>query len=138
MGSQPQPGGSGVPFGDALTAIVNGLKDPYLLFGLGAGIILVGALTLTGNTVLILIVAAVLVIALVVRLIANVQSQPGGGGGGGAGTGIVAINKPWIGWFARIGPRSNQGIQINTTQAGEPTQKQGGTGKNGDDSSSGS
>jgi len=73
QGSQPG-GGSGVPFGDALTAVVKGLKDPYLLFGLGAGIILVGALTFTGNVTLVLIVACVLVVALLARLVANMQS----------------------------------------------------------------
>ncbi len=81
QGSQPG-GGSGVPYGDALTAVVKGLKDPYLLFGLGAGIILVGALTFTGNVTLVLIVACVLVVALLARLVANMQSareRPPGG-----------------------------------------------------------
>lgn len=69
---------SKMPFEDAFAALVKPLKDPYLIFGLAAGIIVVGALTVTGNVILIVIVAAVLIIALVARLVANVQSQRGG------------------------------------------------------------
>jgi hypothetical protein len=69
---------SKMPFEDAFTTLVKPLRDPYLIFGLAAGIIVVGALTITGNVALVVIVAAVLIVALAARLVANVQSQRGG------------------------------------------------------------
>jgi hypothetical protein len=73
MAEQTQPVAPPGPkptFGDALTQVIKGLKDQYpLLFGIGAGIVLIGVLGVTGNVTALAIVAAVLVIALVVWLI---------------------------------------------------------------------
>lgn len=64
-----------------LPEVVKGLRhDPALLFGIGAGVVLVAALAATTSLWLVLVVAAVLVLALVawlVREAAKERAQPG-------------------------------------------------------------
>jgi HAMP domain-containing protein len=81
MAEQTQPAAPAEPtYGEALIQVIKGLKDQYpLLFGIGAGIILLGVLAATGNTTALAIVAAVLVISLAVWLFwaARVQQRAG-------------------------------------------------------------
>lgn len=61
--AQPAPGK--MPYEAALVEVVKGLRnDPLLLFGIGAGIVLVAVLAATTSLTLVLIVAAVLLAAL--------------------------------------------------------------------------
>lgn len=61
--AQPAPGK--MPYEAALTEVVKGLgNDPLLLFGIGAGIVLVAVLAVTSSLALALIVAGVLLVAL--------------------------------------------------------------------------
>jgi hypothetical protein len=64
-GSGPTSGSSGQSLFGVMPDVVKGLKDkPPLLFGIGAGVILVAVLAATADLWLVLIVAAVLVLAL--------------------------------------------------------------------------
>jgi hypothetical protein len=61
--AEPAPGK--MPYETALAEVVKGLKnDPLLLFGIGAGIVLVAVLGVTSSLALVLIVAGVLLAAL--------------------------------------------------------------------------
>ena len=61
--AQPAPGK--MPYEAALGEVVKGLgNDPLLLFGIGAGIVLVAVLAVTSSLALVLIVAGVLLVAL--------------------------------------------------------------------------
>jgi hypothetical protein len=62
----PPPAGK-MPYEAALVEVVKGLKDdPILLFGIGAGIVVVGALAITSSLLLVLVVAGVLLAVLIV------------------------------------------------------------------------
>ncbi len=64
-GSGPTSGSSGQSLFGVMPEVVKGLKNkPALLFGIGAGVILVAVLGATADVWLVLIVAAVLVAAL--------------------------------------------------------------------------
>ena len=57
-----------MPYGSALMKVVTGLQDdPVLLYGIGAGIIIVGVLVFTASAVVVLIVAALFVVVLFAR-----------------------------------------------------------------------
>jgi hypothetical protein len=74
-GAVPQPAAK-LPFEAALMEVVKSLhKDPVLLYGLGAGIILVGVLTVTASLALALVVAAVFVAVLLGRIAMSVQEK---------------------------------------------------------------
>jgi hypothetical protein len=61
--AQPAPGK--MPYEAALTEVVKGLgNDPLLLFGIGAGIVLVAVLGVTSSLALTLVVAGVMLVAL--------------------------------------------------------------------------
>lgn len=76
---------AGSPAGDSvvgvLPEVVKGLRhDPALLFGIGAGVVIVAALAATTSVWLVLVVATVLVLALaawLVREAAKERAQPG-------------------------------------------------------------
>jgi len=75
MGSNASQDG-GVPLGEALVEVVKQLKDqPLLLFGLGAGIILLGAgaLALENLRVVAVVLLVVFVVSLVAWLIVEAQ-----------------------------------------------------------------
>lgn len=66
-----QPG-----FAGALTEVVRGLRgQPALLFGIGAGILLVAVLAATTRLVLVIVVAAVLLAALAAWLIRETRTR---------------------------------------------------------------
>jgi hypothetical protein len=57
-----------MPYASALGEVVKGLRnDPVLLYGIGAGIIVVGVLVFTASTAIVLIVAALFVVVLFAR-----------------------------------------------------------------------
>ena len=57
-----------MPFGSALMKVVTGLQDdPVLLYGIGAGIVIVGVLVFTASAAIVLIVAALFVVVLFAR-----------------------------------------------------------------------
>jgi hypothetical protein len=63
-----------MPYEAALVEVVKGLhRDPVLLFGIGAGIVVVGALATTSSLPLVLIVAGLFVVVLSAR--AHQQAQ---------------------------------------------------------------
>jgi ABC-type nickel/cobalt efflux system permease component RcnA len=63
-------------FANALIHVIKGLKGEYpLLFGIGAGIVLVAVLGATGNIAALAIVAAVLVVSLLVWLVWRSRKQ---------------------------------------------------------------
>ena len=63
------PSDQTMPYASALAEVVKGLRnDPVLLFGIGAGIIVVGVLALNSDTRALLIVAALLLVVLFARL----------------------------------------------------------------------
>lgn len=65
----------------ALLGVVKGLRDqPPLLFGIGAGLVLIAVLAATTSIVLVLIVSGVLVAALVAWLVYEARTGSGGGG----------------------------------------------------------
>jgi hypothetical protein len=68
-GAKPvEPSGAKMPYEAALLEVVKGLhKDPVLLFGIGAGIVVVGALAFTSSLPLVLVVAGLFVVVLVAR-----------------------------------------------------------------------
>lgn len=69
-----------LPFQDALLEVVKSLhKDPVLVYGIGAGIILVAALAFTTSLALVLVVAAVLVVVVLGRILGRTQAKRGGG-----------------------------------------------------------
>lgn len=69
-----------IPFQDSLLEVVKTLhKDPVLAYGIGAGIVLVGALALTASLSLVLVVAAVFVVVLVGRILGLTQEKRSGG-----------------------------------------------------------
>jgi hypothetical protein len=71
-GSGATPGSSDQSLLGVMPEVVKGLKDkPPLLFGIGAGVILVAVLGATADVWLVLIVAAVLVIALGAWLVSD-------------------------------------------------------------------
>jgi hypothetical protein len=57
-----------MPYEAALTEVVKGLhQDPVLLFGIGAGIVIVAALAFTSSLALVVVVAALFVVVLAAR-----------------------------------------------------------------------
>lgn len=65
----PEPAGGKFPFESALLEVVKGLhKDPVLLFGIGAGILVVAVLLVTTSVALVLIVALLFVAVLAARV----------------------------------------------------------------------
>jgi hypothetical protein len=57
-----------MPYSSALGEVVKGLRDdPVLLYGIGAGIIVVGVLVFTASAAIVLIVAALFVVVLFAR-----------------------------------------------------------------------
>jgi hypothetical protein len=72
----PTPGK--MPYEAALLEVIKGLhRDPILLFGIGAGIVVVGALAVTSNLTLVLVVAGLFVVVLVARAHARTQAIRG-------------------------------------------------------------
>lgn len=64
-----------MPYEAALMEVIKGLRDdPILLFGIGAGIVLVGVLAVTSSLPLVLVVAGVLVIVLLAGTHLRVQA----------------------------------------------------------------
>jgi hypothetical protein len=82
-GAASEPAGkpaATLPFADALMEVVKSLhKDPVLVYGIGAGIILVGVLAFTASLALVLVVAGVLVAVLIGRILAGAQAMRRGG-----------------------------------------------------------
>lgn len=73
-GNAPAAGGPSLV--GVMPEVVKGLKDrPALLFGIGAGIVLVVVLGLTTNLWLVLVVAAVLVLSLGAWLVTEARRQ---------------------------------------------------------------
>jgi hypothetical protein len=65
----PESPDRSMPYGTALTAVVRGLyKDPILLFGIGAGILVVGALAFTSSVALVLAIAGLFIVVLAARI----------------------------------------------------------------------
>ena len=65
-GAVPTSSAGAIPFQDSLLEVVKTLhKDLVLAYGIGAGIVLVGALALTASLSLVLVVAAVFVVVLI-------------------------------------------------------------------------
>jgi hypothetical protein len=63
-----RPAAGRMPYEAALMEVVKGLHhDPVLLFGIGAGIVVVGALAITSSLLLVLVVAGVFVVVLFAR-----------------------------------------------------------------------
>jgi hypothetical protein len=63
-----EPPAGKMPYEAALLEVVKGLhKDPVLLFGIGAGIVVVGALAFTTSLPLVLVLAGLFVVVLVAR-----------------------------------------------------------------------
>jgi hypothetical protein len=63
-----------MPFGSALLEVVKGLRnDPVLLYGIGAGIIIVGVLVFTASAAIVLIVAVLFVVVLFARASQNAR-----------------------------------------------------------------
>jgi hypothetical protein len=63
-----EPSAGKMPYDAALLEVVKGLhKDPVLLFGIGAGIVVVGALAFTSSLPLVLVVAGLFVVVLIAR-----------------------------------------------------------------------
>jgi hypothetical protein len=59
--------GSGMPYETTLSDVVKGLyKDPILLFGIGAGILLVAVLAVTTSLAVVLVVAGLFVVVILV------------------------------------------------------------------------
>lgn len=82
-GTEPAPAPDAETSQPTLLEVVKGLRDhPPLLFGIGAGIVLIGVLAATTSIVLVLIVAAVLVAALTAWLIHETRSGAGRKGPG--------------------------------------------------------
>jgi hypothetical protein len=78
------PGADVVPFSDALLEVVKGLKDePMLLFGIGAGIVLIAVIAFTTSLAIVIVVAVVLVLALTASLVARARSAQSGKGKAG-------------------------------------------------------
>jgi hypothetical protein len=62
------PSGRMMPYSSALGAVVKGLRaDPVLLYGIGAGIIIVGVLVFTASAKIVLLVAALFIVVLFAR-----------------------------------------------------------------------
>lgn len=67
-----------MPYEAALVGVVKGLhRDPVLLFGIGAGIVVVGALAITSSLPLVLVVAGVFVAVLFARAHQRAQAARG-------------------------------------------------------------
>jgi hypothetical protein len=80
MSDKPSEAKGPMPFGQALLEVVKNLReDKFLTYGLGAGIVLVGALTVTSSTQQVLIVAGVLLVVYLGRIFGHVQKLRGGG-----------------------------------------------------------
>jgi hypothetical protein len=63
------PSERGMPYTSALGEVVKGLRDdPVLLYGIGAGILIVGVLVFTASAAVVLIVAALFVVVLFARV----------------------------------------------------------------------
>ena len=61
--------GLGMPYETALLEVIKGLhRDPILLFGIGAGILLVAVLATTSSVAVVLVVAAFFVVVLAARV----------------------------------------------------------------------
>jgi len=72
---------STVPFSDALLEVVKGLKDDtVLLFGIGAGILLVAVLAFTSSLSIVIVVAAVLVLVLGASVVTRTRAAQSGKG----------------------------------------------------------
>jgi hypothetical protein len=75
LSEMPQPekraadaSGSGMPYETALLQVIKGLhRDPILLFGIGAGILLVAVLAVTTSLAVVLVVAGLFVVVLAAR-----------------------------------------------------------------------
>jgi len=66
---EPDVPARGMPYEGPLGGVVEGLKhDPILLFGIGAGILVVGVLAFASNVWIVLVVAALFVAVLGARL----------------------------------------------------------------------
>ena len=79
-GAAPTSSAGAIPFQDSLLKVVKTLhKDPVLAYGIGAGIVLVGALALTASLSLVLVVAAVFVVVLIGAILGRTQQKRGGG-----------------------------------------------------------
>ena len=66
----------GMPYEAALLEVVKGLhRDPLLLFGIGAGILIVAVLAITTNLAIVLVVAGFFVVALGVGAHQRVQQS---------------------------------------------------------------
>jgi hypothetical protein len=64
----PAPSERTMPYSSALGEVVKGLRhDPVLLYGIGAGIIIVGVLVFTASAAIVLIVAALFIVVLFAR-----------------------------------------------------------------------
>jgi hypothetical protein len=75
-GTETAPAPDAEPSQPALLEVVKGLRNqPPLLFGIGAGIVLIGVLAATTSIVLVVIVAAVLVAALGAWLLRATRSR---------------------------------------------------------------
>jgi len=66
----PEPSGGKFPFESALLEVIKHLhKDPVLLFGLGAGILIVAVLLITSSLSLVLVVALFFIVVLAARVL---------------------------------------------------------------------
>ena len=65
MEKPPEPSGSKLPYEAALLEVIKGLhKEPVLLFGIGAGILVVAVLLFTSSVAIVLIVALLFIAVL--------------------------------------------------------------------------
>jgi hypothetical protein len=73
----PAPGK--MPYEAALIEVIKGLRgDPVLLFGIGAGIVAVGAIAVTSSLPLVLVVAGIFVVVLLARTHQRARRVQGG------------------------------------------------------------
>ena len=84
MAQETRTPASAVPFSDALLEVVKGLKDDtVLLFGIGAGILLVAVLAFTTSISIVIVIAVVLVLVLGASLLTRARGAQTGKGAAG-------------------------------------------------------